>query len=141
MNQVIAELMRDHGYTEQQIDAGGLRITTTVDKGYQDAAVASVNDVMERREDRRSCARRWSRSTPKTGGVLAYYGGASGTDNDYAQAHRQPGSSMKPYMLATALEQGISVTPAGTAARRRRSRTARPAGASTPATPRARPAR
>ena len=33
---------------------------------------------------------------------------------DYAQAQRQPGSSMKPYVLATALEQGIGVDgPAG----------------------------
>ena len=47
---------------------------------------------------------------PKTGAVRAYYGGVSGTDFDYAQAQRQPGSSMKPYVLATALEQGISVT-------------------------------
>ena len=29
---------------------------------------------------------------------------------DYARAQRQPGSSVKPYVLATALEQGISVT-------------------------------
>jgi membrane peptidoglycan carboxypeptidase len=47
---------------------------------------------------------------PRTGAVRAYYGGVSGTDFDYAQAQRQPGSSMKPYVLATALEQGISVT-------------------------------
>ena len=46
---------------------------------------------------------------PRTGAVRAYYGGPSGTGTDYAQAQRQPGSSVKPYVLATALEQGIGV--------------------------------
>jgi len=46
---------------------------------------------------------------PRTGAVRAYYGGESGTGNDYAEAQRQPGSSIKPYVLATALEQGIGV--------------------------------
>ena len=46
---------------------------------------------------------------PKTGAVLAYYGGANGVGVDYAQARRQPGSSFKPFVLATALEQEIGV--------------------------------
>jgi len=49
---------------------------------------------------------------PRTGGVVAYYGGPKAVGDgaiDYAEAHRQPGSSMKPYTLATGLEQGISV--------------------------------
>ena len=95
-------------YSEQQIDAGGLRITTTVNKAYQDAAVAAVNEVMAGRagepargagrgrpEDRR-------RSSPTTAAPSA-------PSIDYARAQRQPGSSMKPYVLATALEQGIGV--------------------------------
>jgi membrane peptidoglycan carboxypeptidase len=49
---------------------------------------------------------------PNTGAVRAYYGGPIGAGDgavDYAQALRQPGSSVKPYVLATALEDGISV--------------------------------
>ena len=112
VTQVKNELMRDHGYTEQQIDAGGLRITTTVNKGYQDAAVGAVNDVMGTQGEEELAVLRESLVSvdPKTGAVLAYYGGASGTSFDYAQAQRQPGSSVKPYVLATALENGISVT-------------------------------
>ena len=97
-----------YGYTEQQIDAGGLRIVTTVDKGQQDAAVAAVNEVMTG-EDVAVLREALVAVDPKTGAVRAYYGGPSGTDFDYAQAQRQPGSSMKPYVLAAALEQGIGV--------------------------------
>jgi membrane peptidoglycan carboxypeptidase len=96
------------GYTEEQIYAGGLRITTTVDKHAQDVAVASRNEVMEGQPD--NLREALVAVDPKTGAVRAYYGGKSGVGNDYAQAQRQPGSSMKPYVLATAVEQGISVT-------------------------------
>jgi membrane peptidoglycan carboxypeptidase len=108
VKQVKDELMAKYGYTEQQIQAGGLRITTTVNKGYQDAAVAAVNDVMEGEPD--NLRQALVSVDPKTGGVLAYYGGKSGRNYDYAQTPRQPGSSVKPYVLATALENGISVT-------------------------------
>ncbi|WP_233517651.1 transglycosylase domain-containing protein [Geodermatophilus marinus] len=96
------------GYTEQQIRAGGLRITTTVDKAAQDAAIAAVTDVTAGEPE--NLREALVAIDPTTGAVRAYYGGPSGTGNDYAQAQRQPGSSMKPYVLATALEQGISVT-------------------------------
>jgi membrane peptidoglycan carboxypeptidase len=108
VGQVKSELMHKYGYTEQQIDAGGLRITTTVNKGYQDAAVAAVGDVMK--GEPATLRQALVSVDPKTGGVLAYYGGPSGGGYDYAQTPRQPGSSVKPYVLATALQNGISVT-------------------------------
>nr|WP_246324247.1 transglycosylase domain-containing protein [Petropleomorpha daqingensis] len=106
VTQAIQEL-ESKGYTEQQIRAGGLRITTTVDPGMQNAAVTAVNDVMG--GEPQNLRQALVAVDPRTGAVKAYYGGPSGTGNDYAQAQRQPGSSMKPYVLATALEQGISV--------------------------------
>jgi membrane peptidoglycan carboxypeptidase len=97
------------------VDAGGLRITTTVNKAYQDAAVASVDDVMQGEEA--TLRQALVAVDPKTGGVLAYYGNKARTSDDpnadttdYAQAYKQPGSSFKPYTLATALENGFSVT-------------------------------
>ncbi len=54
---------------------------------------------------------------PGDGAVRAYYGGANGSGLDYAggvvrggSVLHQPGSSMKPYVLATALQQGISLS-------------------------------
>ena len=96
------------GYTEEQIYAGGLRITTTVDKRAQDIAVASVREAKDGQPEMLKQA--LVAIDPKTGAVRAYFGGENGVGTDYAQAKRQPGSSMKPYVLATALEQGISVT-------------------------------
>ncbi|MCW2583211.1 MAG: Peptidoglycan glycosyltransferase, partial [Klenkia sp.] len=107
IKEVVKELGRK-GYSEEQVYAGGLRITTTVDKHSQDVAVASVNEARAGQPE--TLRQALVAIDPRTGGVRAYYGGASGVGNDYAKAQRQPGSSMKPYVLATALEQGISVT-------------------------------
>jgi membrane peptidoglycan carboxypeptidase len=103
LNELLAK-----GYTEDQIYGGGLRITTTVDKRYQDAALTAVNDVMtgEPEELREALVA----VDPKSGAVRAYYGGQDGNGFDFAQGKRQPGSSMKPYALAAALDQGIGVT-------------------------------
>jgi membrane peptidoglycan carboxypeptidase len=103
-----ADELEAKGYTEEQIYAGGLRITTTVSKRAQDIALGAVSEVMAGQPDKLRQA--LVAIDPKTGAVRAYYGGRSGVGTDYAESQRQPGSSMKPYVLATALEQGISVT-------------------------------
>ncbi len=113
VDQVITELEGpNHGY--QDVETQGLRITTTVDKAHQDAAVAAVTDVMTGEDP--ALRQALVSIDPKTGGVLAYFGNARRTSDDpaadttdYAQALKPPGSSFKPYTLAAALEQGISV--------------------------------
>ena len=106
VRQVIDEL-EEKGYDEQQINAGGLQITTTISKPAQDAAVASVDEVMAGEPD--GLREALVAVDPRTGAVLAYYGGKDGVGTDYAQAQRQPGSSVKPYVLATALQEGIGI--------------------------------
>ncbi|MGY2001498.1 transglycosylase domain-containing protein [Blastococcus sp. SYSU DS1024] len=106
VNQVRQELAA-RGYDEQQINAGGLQITTTISKPAQDAARVSVDAVMDGQPE--TLRQALVSVDPRTGAVIAYYGGRDGTGTDYAQAKRQPGSSVKPYVLATALQQGIGI--------------------------------
>jgi membrane peptidoglycan carboxypeptidase len=84
--------LRGKGYTDQQLYAGGLRITTTVEKGWQDIAVQTVTDVMQ--GEPQNLRQSLVSIDPRTGAIRAYYGGPSGTGTDYAQAQRQPGSSV-----------------------------------------------
>src|SRR3954462_754726 len=109
VSQALTEL-ESKGYTPEQLRAGGLRITTTVDPAAQKAAVDAVTTVMDGEPD--NLREALVAVDPKTGAVKAYYGGPRGRGEnavDQAQARRPPGSSMKPYLLATALEQGIGV--------------------------------
>ncbi|HJX43471.1 MAG TPA: transglycosylase domain-containing protein, partial [Geodermatophilus sp.] len=109
VSRALAEL-EARGYSDEQVRAGGLRITTTVDKAAQDAAVTAVDEVMEGEPE--GLREALVAVDPRTGAVRAYYGGPAGAGAnviDYAQARRQPGSSVKPYVLATALGEGIGV--------------------------------
>ena len=105
--QVVQELETTYGLTDQDIFAGGLRVTSTVNKAYQDAAAAAVADVMEGEPE--GLREALVSVDPRTGAVLTYFSPVTSTGTDYVQAQRQPGSSMKPYVMAAALEQGISV--------------------------------
>ncbi|MEP6600115.1 MAG: transglycosylase domain-containing protein, partial [Actinomycetota bacterium] len=103
------ELATD-GIDPSMINTGGLRIQTTIDKSAQAAAVAAVHQTFTDLQP-------WQRNIkpglvavdPRTGGIIASYGGSNGTGFDYAmQGWRPPGSSFKPYTLATALTQNVT---------------------------------
>jgi membrane peptidoglycan carboxypeptidase len=94
--------LEERGITEQEINTQGLTILTTIDPAQQQQAVDAVTSVMEGQpENLRSAL---VSVDPRTGALLAYYGGPNGVGNDYAQALRQPGSSFKPFVLAAALQ-------------------------------------
>jgi membrane peptidoglycan carboxypeptidase len=104
VQQVKDELARDN-IDEATLNAKGVRVVTTIDRNAQSAAMAAVKQVFtgQPRELRQALVA----VEPNTGRVLAYYGGSNGNGFDYAQGWRAPGSSFKPYTLATALEQTI----------------------------------
>ncbi len=94
----------------QLFNAGGLRIYTTIDSQAQEAA----NRVAQNENGYVPEGAQMALVSidPKTGGILAMVGGrldtAQGGDtfNRATSAQRQPGSSFKPIVVATALEQG-----------------------------------
>jgi membrane peptidoglycan carboxypeptidase len=109
--------LRRAGLDEADLDAGGLTVTTTVDKADQDAAVAAMETVTKGNKAEDALQGALVSVVPGDGAVRAYYGGANGAGLDYAggvvpggRVVRQPGSSFKPYVLAAALERGISLS-------------------------------
>ncbi|MGI8537953.1 MAG: transglycosylase domain-containing protein [Mycobacteriales bacterium] len=103
----VLEELADRGFPEDR----GLVVTTTIRKGAQDAAVAAVQGALGDQTGPDDLQGALVSVQPGTGEVWAYYGGATGTGFDFANQGigRQPGSSFKPYVLATALDQGKSL--------------------------------
>ena len=107
----VLEELSENGFPEDRLSVGGLTVQTTIRKSAQNAAVAAVQEVTGDRPGGDDLQGALVSIKPGTGEVWAYYGGANGTGFDFAGqgAGRQPGSSFKPYVLAAALEAGISL--------------------------------
>jgi penicillin-binding protein 2D len=105
---------------------GGYRIVTTIDPAMQAAAAAALREQLAAVEAR-PVRRKRGAAAPATGGaglqgavvmlspitgeVLAMVGGrdyAASTFNRVVDARRQPGSSFKPFVYATAVQQGVA---------------------------------
>jgi membrane peptidoglycan carboxypeptidase len=111
---------------EDTLATGGYRITTTLQRKKQDAFVAAVDDRLMSKLDKKSrAADRNVRAggtavDPRTGKVLAMYGGIDYTKqyvNNATRRDYQVGSTFKPYVLASAVENasttqdGRAITP------------------------------
>ncbi len=103
--------LRTLGYTDQEIEGGGLRIVTTFDAGAQAAAVAAVEAVGPT-EGTEGLRIGLVAVRPGTGEVVAMYGGrdyVSDPINNATRPFAQAGSTFKPFALTAAVEQGIGL--------------------------------
>jgi penicillin-binding protein 1A len=89
---------------EDALARGGLEIRTTVKPDLQRAAVQSAEDVLSEPEDPSAAV---ATVEPQSGAIRALAGQA-GDFNLALDARRQPGSSFKPLVLATALRDYVS---------------------------------
>jgi penicillin-binding protein 1A len=102
--------------TEQLVDrfgaakvyGGGLRVTTTIDLRLQELARKAIASALPDPDGPEAAL---VALDPTTGNVLAMVGGRNYRESQFnlaVQGQRQPGSAFKPFVLATALEKGIS---------------------------------
>ena len=108
-------------YVREQLEArygpellyrGGLRVTTTLDPRWQDAAQEEVKTRISEIRDQQASNGAVIMLDRKTNQVLAMVGSADYNDQtidgevNVALAERQPGSALKPLVYATAMMQG-----------------------------------
>ena len=115
VQQVINEL-EANGVSKDEIDTRGLHIRTTIDRKAQQAAQTAVSQTFsDLAPAQKNMKNALVAVNPRTGGVLAYYGGPNGTGYNGkpttttmpAVGCRPPGSSFKPFTLATVLTDNL----------------------------------
>jgi penicillin-binding protein 1A len=107
LNAVRKELAEEYG--DETVYEGGLEIHTTLDPRLQEMANTAVDSIVDPEAGDPSAA--LVSVDPATGAVRAMVGGSDFDQvkfNLATQAHRQAGSSFKPFVYAEAIEQGIS---------------------------------
>ncbi len=105
-------------FGQKMVDAGGLRVTTTLDLKLQKAAQKIVKEEVDKVKNLKVSNGAAIVINPKTGEILAMVGSkdyeatdASGLKfNVVTQGLRQPGSSIKPISYVTALKKGYTAS-------------------------------
>ncbi|WP_346145266.1 transglycosylase domain-containing protein [Nonomuraea recticatena] len=106
----VREELHARGYTDEDINGGGLKIVTTFDKNLMAAAERAVKAVVPSGTSKK-IRTGLAAVDPATGEVVAFYGGPKDQSWDNAfSAKVQAGSTFKPYTLAAALENGLSLS-------------------------------
>ena len=97
-------------YGPEAVNAGGLRVRTTLDLAMQRQADDTVTRILDNPKTDPKAA--LVAIDPRNGAVRAMYGGRNYRSRQWNYATdsvRQAGSTMKPFVLAQALNAGISV--------------------------------
>jgi penicillin-binding protein 1A len=108
VNYVKQQLVSNPDYGPGAVFGGGLRIHTTLDTQLQKMARKSISKVLT---DPNGPQAALVAIDPRDGKVLAMAGGSNYRESQFnlaVQGERQPGSAFKPFVLATALDEGIS---------------------------------
>jgi membrane peptidoglycan carboxypeptidase len=132
MQAVFNELEQTYGYTKDQINTAGLHVVTTFSKPLMDSLYATVNQNRALMRagtppalasgstvgcGLKGCLPKYVHigavlENPANGAILAMYSGQNYNKTQYdnaLQSRNQVGSSFKPYVLATAVKQGMNV--------------------------------
>ncbi|MFH1962148.1 MAG: penicillin-binding protein 1A [bacterium] len=109
--------MLSAAYGDNAIYKGGLKVYTTMDiamqKAAEDVLSKALNDLNKRRSNKASRIEgALVAIEPSTGYIKAMVGGSGFSKynqvNRVIQAHRQPGSSFKPFIYTAAIDSGLT---------------------------------
>ncbi len=104
----VLEEMERHGIDRAQLAVNGGRVTTTIDSRAQQLARDAVLTGL--RGQPRNLHSSLVAIDPRSGGVVAYYGGSEGNGFDLAGGPVwNPGSAFKPFTMLAALERDIGM--------------------------------
>ena len=110
----LERLMRAQGYSPEAITGGGLRVYTTLDQEVNRLAQRAAANQVAKLQARNVSNAAVVVSKPASGEIIAMIGSVD-YDNDaidgsvnVTTALRQPGSTMKPFTYAAAMERGMS---------------------------------
>ena len=97
------------GFSEDEIDGGGLRVTTTLTRKAMNAAAEGVAEVQPK--GLKGLHTAVASVEPGTGALRGFFGGQDYLDSqiNWAVAGGQPGSSFKPFALAAGIDSGYSL--------------------------------
>jgi membrane peptidoglycan carboxypeptidase len=98
----VRDELRSLGIDEDALLTQGLQIQTTIEPQAQREAVDATRAQMRGQPQNLRSAT--VSIDPRTGGILAYYGGDNGSGLDYARVEKQAGSTFKPFVLLAALQ-------------------------------------
>ena len=106
---LVKQQLQDNGFTNQQIEGGGLKVITTFDWDNEHAAGHAVKQIRPKGKKQLHIA--LASIEPGTGALRAMIGGRNYLDSEinWAVEGGSPGSSFKPYALAAALEGGMTL--------------------------------
>ena len=105
--QVRGELIEE-GFTEEEINTGGLTIISTIDPSIQNNTVEAVDNLPDDRPENNRVGT--VTVDPSTGAIRGMYGGpdyVTQAQNDATQSRMQAGSIFKTFTLIAALEDGF----------------------------------
>lgn len=110
LQQTRAELQRSGKFTDEQIDTGGLKIVSTINKADQDAAVRAAESMTQVSNwDPNTMQTALSSVDPTTGEIVAEYAGSDYQkrfSNAVTQDIAMAGSTTKPFALLANAQQG-----------------------------------
>ena len=106
---MVKQQLRGIGFSDEEIEAGGLRVTTTLTRK---GMAASKDGVLEQRPKGLKGLHAASASVDvKSGALLGFYAGQNYLDSqlNWAALGNSPGSTFKPFALAAGMKDGFNL--------------------------------